>query len=115
MNQVPERDWKILAGSKELYLNRLCARFNAEASAILRDPAGDDYSRYLKVYKHIKEADEVVARLFDDWKRSRFHRILATLIELQVTGPELGGVSEETREVMHQCYKIDLDFWDCPF
>lgn len=115
MYQVPARDWKILAASRTVFLNRLCARFNAETQAILHSAEGDDYERYIKVYKHIRDADDVVASIFDDWKRSRFHQILATLIDSKVAGAEIKGMSQETRLLMNKLYGIDLGIWDCPF
>lgn len=48
MNPIPGRDWKILAGSRELYLKRLCVGLNTESLAILQGTEGDDCGRYLQ-------------------------------------------------------------------
>lgn len=115
MHTVPERDWKLLSASKSVYLNRLCARINAETLALLHRTEGDDHQRYLAVYQHTREADELVADIFNLWRRSHFHRILATLIREHLTGAEITGMSAETREAMRLLYRIEADSWDGPF
>lgn len=66
-------------------------------------------------YKHSKDADEVAVSVFDSWNRSCFHRMLATLIDHQVAGPDNSGLSEETKMLMSNLYGIDLGVWGCPF
>ena len=52
-------------------LEQLTGRINNESMAILEDTDLTEHEKFLKLYRHIHDADQVVADCFDDWRRSR--------------------------------------------
>ena len=73
-----ERDWKHTKKLKPELLNVLCARINKKSEALLSDTTLSDHEKFLKLYSHIQDTNEVVAECFDDWRRSTlFFRLLA--------------------------------------
>jgi hypothetical protein len=83
---------------KEL-LGALCLRINQEAVAIVRSEAGSEHEKYLKLYKHIRDSDRIVADCFNDWSRSNV--ILKTFCLRQhglLADEQLEKLSDETRD-----------------
>ncbi len=71
MNEtIPERDWKYLKKIKSEMLEALCDRINKEARHILEVSAKSEHEKYLSLYRHIKDSDQLVADCFNDWRRS---------------------------------------------
>ena len=80
MNDIPERDWKYLRSIKRELLEALCKRINDEALRIVTDPSPSQHEKFLRLYNHLMEENEVVAECFDDWRRSN---ILDKLLALR--------------------------------
>jgi hypothetical protein len=70
MREIPERDWKYLAGVKGELLEALCRRINERARRIAADRSSGEHDTFLRLYSYIVEQDGVVADCFDDWRRS---------------------------------------------
>lgn len=101
MKSIPERDWKLLRRKRDDLLNRYCQRVNQTAERQLADDHASAHTRYLHVYRHDREADDILATCFDDWRRSTaWMRLLALLKHDILTWADLREFSEETREVM---------------
>lgn len=73
-----EKDWKTMRHLKDELLQELCARINRQSRQILADESKSEHQRYLDLYRHIHDSDEIVAECFNDWRRSRLElRILS--------------------------------------
>jgi hypothetical protein len=99
MREIPERDWKYLAGVKGEMLAALCRRINEGARRIASDRSSAQHETFLRLYSYIVEQNEAVADCFDDWRRSN---VLAKLFHLRrhgvLTGEHQSRLSAETRE-----------------
>ena len=63
---------------KDELLGALAERINRKSLTILRDQGQPDIEKYRKLYKHIHDSDDIIARCFDDWRRSTlWMRLLA--------------------------------------
>ncbi|MDD2235768.1 MAG: hypothetical protein PHP44_05870 [Kiritimatiellae bacterium] len=65
-----ERDWKYMKSIHDELLSVLCERINRECRAIIASREGTAHARYLRLYKHIHKADDIVGDCFNDLKRS---------------------------------------------
>ena len=76
---IQERDWKYLRAIHDEMLHELCTRINEQAAAIASAAGeGNPHERYLKLYRHIQDSDDIIAACFNDWRRSKIGmRILA--------------------------------------
>ncbi|MCZ7556170.1 MAG: hypothetical protein M5R41_07205 [Bacteroidia bacterium] len=70
---IEEKDWKYMRSIRDELLHTLCARINDEAVAIATRPSGNPHERYLALFRHIKDSDNIVAVCFNDWRRSTLH------------------------------------------
>lgn len=98
MREIPERDWKYLAGVRGELLEALCRRINEGARRIASDPSPGEHEKFLRLYGHITDQNEVVADCFDGWRRSN---VLTKLLALRrhglLTDEHLSRLSDETR------------------
>ena len=70
----PEKDWKYLRTIHDEMLAALCGRINAESAAILAAKGPSEHEKYLKLFRHVHDSDDIVAACFNDWSRSRIGR-----------------------------------------
>ena len=61
MRDIPERDWKYLSSVKGQLLESLCGRIDDEARRIVADRASGQHERFMRLYSHLTEQNEVVA------------------------------------------------------
>lgn len=96
---IPEKDWKQLRKLKPEMLNTLCLRINKKAEEIIQTPEKSEHEKYIDLYEHIQESDDVVARCFNDWRRSniwiKFHALLR---EGLLTDKHVMSLSDESEE-----------------
>jgi hypothetical protein len=108
-DRPPEREWKYMRKIMPDLLNTLADRINQESLAILSEEATSAHERYLKLFRHIHDSDEVVAECFDDWRRSR---LLMRLISLRrhglLTDEHMENLSEQTCDTI----KALKELWD---
>ena len=76
----PEKDWKYLRSISDEMLNILCGRINREVIEIVQSQDASEHAKYLRLYKHVQESDNVVADCFNDWRRSTLGRRLLSLL-----------------------------------
>lgn len=103
--EIPERDWKKLRGIRENLLNRLCAGILVELKSRLEveDLSVEAHQKYLGVYKFIKQSDQRVGRLFNDWRRSTVLGILYQWVQEGImTEAEFEALSETTKDLIHR-------------
>jgi len=94
-----ERDWKYIKKVKEELLAALCKQINGQAMDILKSEANSEHERYVRLYRHVRNSDGIVANCFDDWRRST---LLMKLVALQrhclLTSDHMQHLSEETQK-----------------
>lgn len=96
---IKESDWRKFKRLKEEALERFCAQVLADSARITEKPGESSHSRYLSLYKAIREADKTLASLFDYHSRSKAELQLMMLRrEGLIQDDELAGLSEEFRE-----------------
>ena len=96
---ISETDWKYLRSIRNELLASLCRRINETTVDILRGKNKTDHDKYLKAFQHIKESDDIVAKCFNDWRRSTIGQRLISLQRHKLL-PEshLQNLSEQARE-----------------
>ncbi len=95
---IQERDWKYLRSLHDALLHELCSRILTEAVRIATAD-GDPHQRYLKLFRHLKQSDRIIARCFDDWRRSTIlEKILCLRYHKLLPDEAVTHLSQETRE-----------------
>lgn len=97
--KFPESDWKKLKNLHASALNSACETILAQSSTIVNDTSLSAYDRYLKLFKHIKKADNKIAVCFNDMKRSRIPDILIRMRhENIISDKDLDIFSDELKQ-----------------
>lgn len=105
---IPEKDWKYLRSVQKDLLSDLCRRINVCASEILRSDTGSEHEKYLKLYEHIKESDDIIADCFNDWRRSNLWLKLPLLRRYELLKDEhISRLSDESRELLERFAPLD--------
>lgn len=79
MADFAERDWKYLRSIHDEMLASLCSRINQNAADIAKAPGKDEHVKYLRLYKYMQDADDIIAECFNDWRRSTIVRRAVSL------------------------------------
>lgn len=107
---TPERDWKYIRSVRAQLLAALCDRINAQSANILAEVASSAHEKYLKLYQHIQDSDQIVADCFNDLKRSN---LLVKLIALQHHGilqaEHITQLSPETQKKLQVLKQLNED------
>lgn len=110
LNSPPERDWKYFRSVRDELLAALCGRINKESAAILSNPACSEHEKYIALWRHINDADEVIGECFNDPRRSN---LLMKLFAMQRHGllrPEhVENFSPETRDRLQAFKQLSGD------
>jgi hypothetical protein len=98
MTNIPESDWKYLRSVKGELLETLCKQINDEASRIIKAPSLSQHEKFLHLFRHVMEKNEIIANCFDDWRRSNILLKVVSLRKQQLlTDKYITRLSEETR------------------
>ena len=96
---TPERDWKYTRSVHDDLLAALCERINKQSADLLASVAGSEPAKYLALYRHIQDSDQIIAECFNDLKRSNLLIKLAALQRHGILTPEnIENLSPETQE-----------------
>jgi hypothetical protein len=107
-HDVPESDWKVFRGLREMAVQRFCQRVLEEIVQLTRDASRGHHERYLAVFRLIQERDEELARTFDDPARSRMIVQLATIHALGLLSrDELERFTQSTRSIVESLAKSE--------
>ena len=79
METLPERDWTTFQKIRVEMLEALCARINGKALKIINRKGMGSQEKYLKLNKHIRKSDKIVAACFDDFSRPNLNLTLMKL------------------------------------
>ena len=78
MENLPESDWEVFKEIRDELFEILCARINGKSSRILTQK-GTQHEKYFKLNKHIRKADKIIDKCFNDFDRSTLSTKLITL------------------------------------
>ena len=82
-------------------LDTLCSRIHKQAQIIIHSSGKSEHEKYLELYKHIQDSDDVVARCFNDWRRSTISMKIGQLIaEDLLTDEHIQNLSDETKDAI---------------
>jgi lipid II:glycine glycyltransferase (peptidoglycan interpeptide bridge formation enzyme) len=100
MREIPERDWKAWRKLSENALERFCVRVLDEVSSF-REGVESAHSRYLELFRYLRERDDEIADVFNDQRRSNAYvQITAAVRTGIVTREELTVFSAETQALI---------------
>jgi hypothetical protein len=98
MRAIPETDWKKLRALKTRALNDACARILDAVAQIVQQRDGREHEVYLALWELLHEQDELIASMFDDFKRSTaLYKLAAWQRHGLVTESEMALFTEETQ------------------
>ncbi|WP_340105629.1 hypothetical protein [Rhodohalobacter sp. 8-1] len=98
-NQIKESDWKIFKELRPLALDRYCKRVMEDVEKTIHQSNKDSHTRYIEMYKTVKEGDKKLAQMFDGYSRSKaVEQLLLYYSNDLLTDEEFARLSDETRE-----------------
>jgi hypothetical protein len=99
MTDFPESDWKKLRIIKLKALDRYCRRVLDHLRVTLNAPQETNaHQIYLDTYRIIKKDDELLADLFNDWRRSSADiTLMGWLNHGLITHAEFENFSDDTK------------------
>ena len=101
VKQIKESDWKVFRRFHAIALERFCERVLEEVRSATTAGSDSAHDRYLNVVELIRSRDEIIARTFDDPRRSNAFILLANIKrEGLFTEDEWMQFSPETRETI---------------
>ena len=101
MREIPETDWKKLRSLKARALNEACSRILDAVPQILQNRDGREHEAYLELWKLLQEKDDLIASMFNDFKRSTaFYKLAAWQQHGLVSEGELALFTEETQAII---------------
>ncbi len=97
--EISESDWKVFRKLQEAALERFCERVLDELDRISSDMSRSHHERYLEVFHLLRDRDEMLARAFNDPRRSQMLQQLAAMHALDLLeAEELARFAPETQE-----------------
>jgi hypothetical protein len=101
MRAIPETDWKKLRALKTRALNDACARILDAIAQLVQKRDGREHEVYLALWELLQKQDELIASLFDDFKRSTaFYKLAAWQQHGLVSESDLALFTEATQAMV---------------
>lgn len=98
-DRIKESDWKIFKELRPRALDRYCKRMMEEVEKTIHQSDKDNHTRYIEMYKTVKEGDKKLAHMFDGYSRSKaVEQLLLYYSDDLLTDDEFDRLSDETRE-----------------
>jgi hypothetical protein len=98
MRVIAETDWKKLRALKTRALNDACARILDAVAQLVQQRDGREHEAYLALWELLHKRDELIAAMFDDFKRSTaFYKLAAWQRQGLVTASDMALFTEETQ------------------
>ncbi|MFO7818443.1 MAG: hypothetical protein ACQES5_05960 [Thermodesulfobacteriota bacterium] len=99
MADISESDWKKIRSMEKDKLDTLCESVLTKIRAIIDDDTKGPHERYLDLWKVIKHKDKVIAKLFNDFKRSNATtKLIHWVNEDLLSEEEFESFSQETQK-----------------
>ena len=67
---IRESDWKLFRELHPVAVNRFCERVLGEITRVASDASKTPHARYGDIFRLVREQDRLLARAFDDKRRS---------------------------------------------
>jgi len=97
-----EKEWRYMSKIKPELLNQLCRRINEDAIRILQQDGPTEHEKYLQLYRHLTESDEIISDCFDHWTRSRLWLRLPLLkANKLLTAEHISNLHELSQKILH--------------
>jgi hypothetical protein len=98
---VPEKDWQYLRSVQSELLSSLCKKINQKSMEILGSEEMSERDKYKALYQHILDSDEIVAKCFDDWRRSTIdQKVLLLYHNSLLTDEHIEHLSHDTKNLL---------------
>jgi hypothetical protein len=108
MNELPETDWKVFRELRQVALERFCQRAIEDLDRVLRDGSQTFHQRYRDAFQLLETRDRVLAKMFDDPRRSRMIIQLAEIcVHHLLQRDEFGRFSVKTRATIEALLERD--------
>jgi len=108
MNDIPERDWKIIRSMKDQKLTIACNRILEKATTIIKDDTKGSRTRYMELWKVLRNEDATIATMFDDLRRKNAIIKLASWQSYElVSDEEMKTFTTETQKMVTAINRID--------
>jgi hypothetical protein len=105
---TPEHDWKYMRSVHDDFLAALCKRINNQSTALLADSVGSEHEKYLALYRHIQDSDQIIGECFNDLKRSNLFMKLGALQHHAILKPaHIEQLSPETQERLNALKQLN--------
>ena len=96
---IRETDWKVFKRLWEVALERISQQILDESQIICNKSGETAHQKYLELYKHIYERDNVITRIFDKFSRSSALLSLHQIRSMNLlTDAEVSELSEEAQQ-----------------
>jgi hypothetical protein len=98
MRVIPETDCKKLRSLKTRALNDACVRILNAVAQIVQKRDGREHEAYIELWELLQKEDNLIALMFDDFKRSTaFYKLAAWQRHGLVSESDLALFTEETQ------------------
>ncbi len=99
MDNIREKDWKIVRTMQDRVLDLACKRILDKFSAVINDNDRSNHAKYRELYKAIHKENKQIANMFDDFKRSSaLFQIALWKLNNLITDEDISAFSPETQE-----------------
>ncbi len=106
MRQIPARDWQAWRKLSTEALERFCGSILDEAG-LFRVASGSAHSRYLELFRYLRERDDEIAEVFNDQRRSNAYLQIAAALSNDIIDREkLAVFSTETQALVNSLAAI---------
>jgi hypothetical protein len=79
-------------------LQTFCKRVNDKASRLLANSSLSEHEKFMRLFEHFIEQNQILAQCFDDWRRSNiFSKLISLRMQRLLTEKYFSRLSEETR------------------
>lgn len=104
---IPEIDWKKLSKLKPELLDNLCRRILERSENIIHSSGKSEHEKYLELYRHIEDSDQIISRCFNEWKRSAIvMRVSQLLANGLLLDEHIQSLSEETKNLIESLNQL---------
>ena len=101
MNNIPEKDWKLLRSIKDEKLNLACKNIINKINEEIENGGVNYHKSYLNIWEIVNNDDKEIASNFNDLRRSNAIMKLALWKRSGLlTEQELNRFSEDTRKII---------------
>jgi hypothetical protein len=100
MKPISESDWKRFKVVRDDALQRYCERVLLDMQSLISDTTRSAHERYLAIYGLIEDRDDMLARLFNDFRRSTaVVQLIGMVNQKLISDSEIASFSDEVNNL----------------